>query len=50
MRVVVVFQFEGVDPNSVVGEQIINSIAEATETMGVGFGADDCVIDDVEVD
>jgi hypothetical protein len=50
MKVIVSFTFEGVDPNSEQGKQIVAEIAESCETMGIGFNADACVIDDVEVD
>jgi len=50
MRVIVVFEFKGVEPNSGKADQIIEEISEACETMGVGFNADGCWIDDAVAD
>ena len=48
MRVIVVFEFEGVDADGEQADQMVESIGESCETMGVGFGASACFIDDVE--
>lgn len=50
MKVIVIFEFEGVDADSEQADQIIEDIGESCETMGVGFGASACYIDDVEHD
>lgn len=46
MKVLVAFEFEGVDPNSEQADEIIEEIGEACETMGVGFNASSCYVDD----
>jgi hypothetical protein len=46
MRVIVVFEFEGVDPNSEKADQIIEEMTEECETMGIAFDATNCWIDD----
>jgi hypothetical protein len=50
MRVIVIFEFNGLDPNSEKAEQIIHEIGKSCETMRIGFDADTCFIDDVESD
>jgi hypothetical protein len=46
MKVLVVFEFEDIDPNSEEAEQIINEIGEECETMGIAFDASACYVDD----
>jgi len=48
MRVVVIFEFEGVDAESEQADQIVEEIGESCETMQTGFGASGCWVDDVE--
>ena len=50
MKVIVIFEFEGVDPNSEQADQIVEGISEACETMGVGFDASSCYVDDCVAD
>lgn len=50
MRVIVVFEYEGVPADGEQADQIVEEIGEACEVMGVGFGATNCFIDDVEWD
>jgi len=50
MRVIVVFEFEGVDPNGDQADQIVNNIGESCEIMGTEFGATNCYIDDCKGD
>ena len=47
MKVYVVFEFEGVDPDSEQAGQIVAEINEACETMQVGFDASACWVGDV---
>ena len=50
MRVIVIFEFEGVKPNSRKADKIVQSITNSCETMQVGFDAQACWVDDaVEV-
>jgi hypothetical protein len=50
LRVVVVFEFEGVDdPNGEKADAITNSITQDCETMQVAFDASGCWVDDVYV-
>jgi hypothetical protein len=50
MRVIVIFEFDGVDPNSEEADQIVEQISESCETMQVGFDASACWVDDVVAD
>ena len=50
MRVIVVFEFKGVPAEGEKADQIVEAIGESCETMGSGFDADACFIDDVEWD
>ena len=42
LRVVVVFEFQDVEPGTERDESIVMSITEACETMQTGFDANDC--------
>jgi hypothetical protein len=46
MRVIVVFEFEGIDPDSKEADQIIEEMTEECETMCIAFDATNCWIDD----
>ena len=46
MRVIVVFEFEGVNPDSEKADQIIEEMTEECETMCIAFDATNCWIDD----
>ena len=46
MRVIVVFEFEGVNPDSEKADQIIEEMTEECETMCIAFDAKNCWIDD----
>jgi hypothetical protein len=46
MRVTVVFEFKGVEPDSPEADQIIEAMTEECETMGIAFDASNCWIDD----
>jgi hypothetical protein len=48
MRVIVVFEFEGVDPNSEQADQIVDEIGKSCEVMRKDFGANACYVDDCE--
>ena len=48
MKVIVVFEFEGVDADSEQADQIVEAIGESCEVMGAGFDASGCWVDDVE--
>jgi len=48
MRVIVVFEFEGLDPNSEVADQIVDDIGRACESMRIVFDASACYVDDCE--
>jgi hypothetical protein len=50
MRVIVIFEFEGVDPNSPEADQIVESITDSCETMRIGFDMTGCWVDDVIAD
>lgn len=50
MRVIVIFEFKGVEPNSPKADQIIEEITESCETMGIAFDANNCWIDDAIAD
>lgn len=47
MKVLIVFEFEGVDPDSQEADQIVASISEACETMRIGFDAQGCWVQEV---
>jgi hypothetical protein len=46
MRVIVVFEFEGIDPDSREADQIIEEMTEECETMCIAFDATNCWVDD----
>ena len=46
MRVTVVFEFKGVEPDSPEADRIIEAMTEECETMGIAFDANNCWIDD----
>ena len=46
MKVLIAFEFEGVEPNSPEADRIIEEMTEECETMGIAFDADNCWIDD----
>lgn len=48
MKVIVIFEFEDIDPDSENADQIVEEIGKSCETMKIGFGADSCYIDDCE--
>jgi hypothetical protein len=48
MRVIVVFEFEGIDPNGEQADQIVDDVGRACESMRVVFGANACYVDDCE--
>jgi hypothetical protein len=50
MRAIVIFEFEGVDPNSPEADQIVESITDSCETMRIGFDMTGCWVDDVIAD
>jgi hypothetical protein len=50
MRVIVVFEFDGVEPNSPEADKIIEEMTESCETMAIGFNASGCFIDDATAD
>lgn len=50
MKVLVAFEFEGVDPDSEQADQIVDEIGEACETMGISFNASSCYVDDCKSD
>jgi hypothetical protein len=45
MKVTVVFEFEGVDPNSPEADEIVAEITESCETMRIAFDANACWVD-----
>jgi hypothetical protein len=49
MRVIVIFEFKEVDTDSELAHKIVADITDSCETMRIGFDADGCWIDDVEV-
>ena len=49
MRVIVIFEFEGVDANGEQADQIVGDISRSCETMQNAFDASACWVDDVEV-
>ena len=46
MRVTVVFEFKGVEPDSPEADRIIEVMSEECETMGIAFDANNCWVDD----
>jgi len=46
MKVLVAFEFDGVDPNSPEADKIVAEITESCETMRIGFDATECWVDD----
>jgi hypothetical protein len=46
MRVTVVFEFKGVEPDSPEADRIIEAMTEECETMGIAFDANNCWVDD----
>jgi len=46
MKVLVAFEFEGVEPNSKEADRIIGEMTEECETMCIAFDATNCWIDD----
>ena len=50
MKVIVIFEFKGVDPDSDQADEILAEISESCETMQVGFDADACWVDDAVAD
>jgi hypothetical protein len=49
MRVVVIFEFEGVDANGEHADQIVEEISRSCETMQTAFDASACWVDEVLV-
>ena len=49
MRVVVIFEFEGVDANGEQADLIVGEITELCETMQAAFDASACWVDEVLV-
>ena len=45
MKVLVAFEFDGVDPNSPEADEIVAEITESCETMRIGFDANACWVD-----
>ena len=50
MKVIVIFEYEGVDCNSEEADKIVENISESCETMGIGLDATNCWVDDVIID
>lgn len=50
MDVIVVFRFEGIDPDSDEADEILKDISDSCETMQVGFDASACWVDDAVAD
>jgi hypothetical protein len=46
MRVIVIFEFEDIEPNSSEADQIIEEMTEECETMRIAFDASNCWVDD----
>jgi hypothetical protein len=46
MKVLIAFEFEGVEPDSPEADRIIEEITQECETMGIAFDANNCWIDD----
>jgi hypothetical protein len=46
MRVIVVFEFKGVEPDSPEADRIVEEMTEECETMGIAFDANNCWVDD----
>lgn len=49
MRVIVIFEFEGVDANGEQADQIVENISRSCETMQNAFDASACWVDDALV-
>ena len=50
MKVLVAFDFEGVDPDSPEADEIVAEITESCETMRIGFDANACWVDNAHSD
>lgn len=50
MKVVVIYEFSGIEPDSLEADQIIDEIGGACETMQSEFGASACWVDDAKGD
>ena len=50
MKVLVAFEFEGIDPDSLEADEIVAEITESCETMRIGFNATDCWVDNAHSD
>jgi hypothetical protein len=46
MRVIVIFEFEDIEPDSGEADRIIEEMTEECETMRIAFDASNCWIDD----
>jgi hypothetical protein len=46
MKVLVAFEFKGVEPDSPEADKVIEAMTEECETMGIAFDANNCWIDD----
>ena len=46
MQVLVLFEFENVEPDTPKEEEILNNISDETERMRIAFDANDCWVDD----
>lgn len=46
MRVLVAFEFKGVEPDSPEADEIIEVMCEECETMCIAFDANNCWVDD----
>lgn len=46
MKVLVAFEFDGLDPDSEKADQIVDEIGKACEKMGIAFDASSCYVDD----
>ena len=46
MKVLVAFEFKGVEPDSPEADRIIEEMTVECETMGIAFDASNCWIDD----
>ena len=49
MRVIVIFEYEGMYAEGEEADQVVEEIGKACETMQEQFGATACWVDDVEV-
>ena len=48
MKVLVAFEFEGVEADSEMADTILNDVTKSCETMRIGLGADSCWVDDAQ--